>query len=152
MQGGACLGKTGHRPGTPPPYWGGADPLARQQLSCRESVERSAYISRIIEVPPTDKAIGERLYRVTVVAFQLINQTRGNGCNRAIRYRLAAAQTARTCPALVEVRAMHTGRAERASRRTVDFFIGYPNRIKQAVLPDMDSIRQNFIRCNRYSS
>ena len=58
--------------------WGGASVLSRQQVSRRESVERRADICAIVKLPPTYERVGERLCRVTVVAFQLIDQTRGN--------------------------------------------------------------------------
>lgn len=69
---------------------GRADPLAGQQFSRREFVERSANVSGIVELPPTYERIRERLHGVTVVTLQLIDQTGRDCSNRAIRYRFAA--------------------------------------------------------------
>lgn len=87
---GRTLGKNRATPETPPPIGGGADPLARQQFSRRESVERSAHVRGIIEVPPTNKRVGERLYAVAVVTLQIVDQTGRDSRNCAIRYRFAA--------------------------------------------------------------
>lgn len=56
----------------PPPV--GADMLACQQLGVCEPVERSANISAIIKLSPTDERVGERLNGVAVVTLQLIDQ------------------------------------------------------------------------------
>lgn len=86
---GRTLGKNRTTPGTPPPY-GGADPLARQQFSRRDSVERRANVSGIIELPTAYKRVRERLHGVSVVALQVVDQTGRDCSNRAIRYRFAA--------------------------------------------------------------
>lgn len=49
---GRTLGKNRTTPETPPPYGGGADTLARQQLSRREFVERRANVRAVVELPP----------------------------------------------------------------------------------------------------
>lgn len=87
---GRTLEKNRATPETPPPIGGGADPLARQQLRRREPVERSAHVCRIVEVPPTNKRVRERLHSVTVVTLQVVDQTGRDCSNRAIRYRFAA--------------------------------------------------------------
>lgn len=86
---GRTLEKNRATPGTPPPM-GGADPLARQQFSRRDSVERRANVSGIIELPPTDQGIRERIHGVTVVTFQVVDQTGRDSRNCAIRYWSAA--------------------------------------------------------------
>ena len=43
--------KTGQRRKHPPPMGGGADTLARQQLSRREFVERRANVRAVVELP-----------------------------------------------------------------------------------------------------
>ena len=48
---GRTLEKNRTTPGTPPPNRGGADPLARQQLSRRDSVERRAHVRAVVELP-----------------------------------------------------------------------------------------------------
>lgn len=81
--------KIGQRRKHPPPM-GGADPLACQQFSRREFVERRANIGAVVEVPSTDKRVGERLHGVAVVTLQVVDQARRDSGNRAIRYRPAA--------------------------------------------------------------
>ena len=87
---GRTLEKNRTTPGTPPPYWGGADPLARQQLSRRDSVERRAHVRAVVELPTAYKRVRERLHSVTVVTLQVVDQTGRDSRNRAIRYRSAA--------------------------------------------------------------
>lgn len=87
---GRTLGKNRATPGTPPPLWGGAYQLAGQQFSRRDSVESRAHVRGTIEVPPTNKRIGERLHAVAVVTLQVVDQARRDSGNRAIRYRPAA--------------------------------------------------------------
>lgn len=70
---GRTLEKNMATPGTPPPYGGGADKLARQQLRRREFVERRANVSGIIKVPPTNKRVCERLHCVSVERLKVIN-------------------------------------------------------------------------------
>lgn len=82
---GRTLGKNRTTPETPPHGGGVADPLARQQLSRRNSIKRSANVSGIIEVPPTDKRVRERLHGVSVVALQVVDQTRCDSGHSAIR-------------------------------------------------------------------
>lgn len=90
MQGGAYPGKKQGNAGNAPPLWGGTDPLARQQLSRRDSVERRAHVRAVVELPTAYKRVRERLHSVTVVTLQVVDQT-GRDCNnRAIRYRFAA--------------------------------------------------------------
>ena len=72
----------------PPPHFivgGGCNKLTKQTRS-RQAVERCAHVGAIVEVPPTNEAIGERLHGVTVVAFKRVNQTGRDSRNRAIRY------------------------------------------------------------------
>ena len=83
---GRTLGKNRATPGTPPPIGGGRlTPLARQQSSRRDSVERSAHVRGIIEVPPSDERVRERLHGVSVVILQVVDQTRRDSGHRAIR-------------------------------------------------------------------
>lgn len=89
MQGGIHLAKnrTGTRKQPPPRV--NVHPWGRQSLQQThggESVERCAHVGAIVEVPPTDEAIGERLHCIAVVALQDVHQTRSDSCNRAIRY------------------------------------------------------------------
>lgn len=91
---GRTLEKNRTTPGTPPPNRG-ADPLARQQLSRLDSVERRAHVRAVVELPTAYKRVRERLHSVTVVTLQVVDQTGRDSRNRAIRYRSAAAQTAR---------------------------------------------------------
>lgn len=81
---GRTMEKNMATPETPPPM-GGADPLARQQLRRREPVERSAHVRAVVELPATDQSIRERLHGVSVVALQIVDQTRGDSGHRAIR-------------------------------------------------------------------
>lgn len=70
---GRTLEKNRTTPGTPPPLWGGADKLARQQLRLRDSIKRRANVSGIIELPTTNKRIRERLHCVSVERLKVIN-------------------------------------------------------------------------------
>ena len=87
---GRTLGKNMATPETPPPHGGGADPLACQQLSRRDSVERRAHVRAVVELPTAYKRVRERLHSVTVVTLQVVDQTGRDCSNRAIRYRSAA--------------------------------------------------------------
>lgn len=69
---GRTLEKNMATPETPPPLWG-ADPLARQQSSRRDSVERRAHVRAVVELPTAYKRVRERLHGVTVVTFEVVN-------------------------------------------------------------------------------
>ena len=86
---GRTLEKNRTTPGTPPPHRR-ADPLARQQFSRREPVERRTNVCAVVEVPTADQGIRERLYAVAVVTLQVVDRTGRDSRNRAIRYRPAA--------------------------------------------------------------
>lgn len=81
---------TAPNPERPPPMWGGANMLARQQLSRRDSVERRANVRAVVELPTAYKRVRERLHSVTVVTLQVVDQTGRDCSNRAIRDRFAA--------------------------------------------------------------
>lgn len=87
---GRTLEKNRATPETPPPYGGGTDPLARQQSSRRELVERRAHVLAVIELPTAYKRVRERLHGVTVVTLQVVYQTRRDSGHRAIRDWFAA--------------------------------------------------------------
>lgn len=87
---GRTLEKNRATPETPPPIGGGTDPLARQQLSRRDSVERRAHVRAVVELPTAYKRVRERLHSVTVVTLQVVDQTGRDCSNRAIRYRFTA--------------------------------------------------------------
>lgn len=87
---GRTLEKNRTTPETPPPIGGGTDPLARQQLSRRDSVERRAHVRAVVELPTAYKRVRERLHSVTVVTLQVVDQTGRDCSNRAIRCRFAA--------------------------------------------------------------
>ena len=70
---GRTLEKNRTTPGTPPPYGGGADALAGQQLRLRDSVERRAHVRAVVELPTAYKRVRERLHGVTVVTFDVVN-------------------------------------------------------------------------------
>ena len=90
MQGGAYPEKKQGNAGNAPPHMGGADPLARQQPSRREFVERRAHVLAVIEVPAAYQCIGEGLHSVTVVALQIVDQAGCYGADGLVSYPCAA--------------------------------------------------------------